>query len=158
MKSCIIQIHLRSWHVLFMVWFGAWSIDGSSQSAPTATESSRLVDQISSQLVLPSELQAVLMAAALPWDACVTHWQFKVDSLERAPISEDALLAQIVEARQEIGSCREQRKAAMRAVLPPSFQVKFDDLAQPSRPSVLHFGIHNRLDCNVCKPQSPESP
>ena len=31
--------------------------------------------------------------------------------------------------------------------------VKFDNLGSPDKSHVLQFGLHNRMDCVVCKPE-----
>jgi hypothetical protein len=109
-----------------------------------ATESMRVAQDVARSLaLLPDDAQRVL-EAALPWDACLAHWNAQQDSLESADIGEAA--------------CRQQRKRDIRAALPEHLRAPYDDLAQPERPAVLHFGLHNRMECVVCKPSPPESP
>ncbi len=114
-------------------------------------------DVARSLALLPDDAQRVL-EAALPWDACLAHWNAQQDSLESADISEEALLAALADVRRELAACRQQRKRAIRAALPEHLRAPYDDLAQPERPAVLHFGLHNRMECVVCKPSPPESP
>ena len=47
--------------------------------------------------------------------------------------------------------CKTSRNVLTTLALPQELRAKFEQLTSPSRPSVLHFGIHNRMDCNVCK-------
>ena len=47
--------------------------------------------------------------------------------------------------------CKTSRNMMIKSDLPQTLSVKFEELIAPSRPAVLHFGIHNRMDCNVCK-------
>jgi hypothetical protein len=48
--------------------------------------------------------------------------------------------------------CKTSRNVLTTLALPQELRAKFEQLISPSRPAVLHFGIHNRMDCNVCKP------
>jgi len=123
-----------------------------------ATESMRVAQDVARSLaLLPDDAQRVL-EAALPWDACLAHWNAQQDSLESADISEAALLASMADVRRELAACRQQRKRDIRAALPEPLRTTYDDMAQPERPAVLHFGLHNRMECVVCKPSPPESP
>ena len=117
------------------------------------TESMRAAQQVSQALELSDSLSAELLQAVLPWDGCISHWAGVQDSLEMAPISETELLNALGEIRQEMASCRQHRARAMRDIMPDSLKVKFDQLTPQDRPNVMHFGIHNRMNCVVCKPE-----
>ena len=47
---------------------------------------------------------------------------------------------------------RQRRDAALRAACPASSLPALEQLLNPSKPAVLHFGIHDRMNCGVCKP------
>lgn len=134
-----------------------WEASAQIPGLPV-TESMRAAQDVAQALNVPDSLGQALLAAALPFDKCLAHWNALQDSLEAAPISESDLLLALGDIREELGACREQRKQAMREALPADSQRAFDQLAQPNRPNVLHFGLHNRMDCVVCKPQNPEAP
>ena len=120
------------------------------------TESMRAARDVSSQLGLDEVQSQAILEAALPWDACLAHWNEMQDSLEAAPMSESELLQALAPVRPALGGCRASRSKDIRAALNSSARVAFDALALPERPRVLHFGAYNRMDCNVCKtPQSP---
>ena len=120
------------------------------------TESMRAARDVSSQLGLDEVQSQAILEAALPWDACLAHWNEMQDSLEAAPMSESELLQALAPVRTALGQCRASRSKDIRAALDSTAQVDFDALALPERPRVLHFGVHNRMDCNVCKtPQTP---
>jgi len=123
-----------------------------------ATESIRVAQDVARSLALPPDDAQRVLEAALPWDACLAHWNAQQDSLESADISEEALLAALADVRRELAACRQQRKRDIRAALSEHLRAPYDDLAQPERPAVLHFGLHNRMECVVCKPSPPESP
>ena len=122
------------------------------------TESMRAARDVSSQLGLNEVQSQAILEAALPWDACLAHWNHIQDSLEAAPMSESELLKALGPVRTALGDCRSSRSKDIRAALDSSARVAFDALALPERPRVLHFGVHNRMDCNVCKTPQPPTP
>lgn len=122
------------------------------------TESMRAARDVSSQLGLDEVQSQAILEAALPWDACLTHWNDIQDSLEAAPMSETELLHALGPVRTALGDCRSSRSKDIRAALDSTARVAYDALALPERPRVLHFGVHNRMDCNVCKTPQPPTP
>ena len=122
------------------------------------TESMRAARDVSSQLGLDEVQSQAILEAALPWDACLAHWNEMQDSLEAAPMSESELLQALAPVRTALGGCRAYRSKDIRAALDSSARLAFDALALPKRPRVLHFGVHNRMDCNVCKTPQPPTP
>ena len=77
------------------------------------------------------------------------------DSLKTAQrdttIAEVDLNSMLRDFNQEKKDLRKLRDLELRRLLTPE-QVKIhDEVIVPSKPQVLHFGVHNRADCNVCK-------
>jgi len=67
---------------------------------------------------------------------------------ERAPNPAQAERAPS-EAR---AAARQKRDAALRAACPAPDATALERLLNPAKPAVLHFGIHDRMNCGVCKP------
>ena len=127
---------------------------GHSQTLDFAlTESMRVAQEVTTQLALDEPAAAKLLKAALPWDACLAHWNAFRDSVESANIEEAELLEAMVLVRSNLGACRTERSLAIRASLDSLQRFEFDKLSLPEKPRVLHFGLHNRMDCVVCKPE-----
>ena len=118
------------------------------------TESMRVAQEVTTQLALDEVAAAKLLEAALPWDACLAHWNAYRDSVESANIEEAELLEAMVMVRSNLGDCRTERSLAIRASLDSLQRIEFDKLNLPEKPRVLHFGLHNRMDCVVCKPEN----
>ncbi|PCJ81448.1 MAG: hypothetical protein COA49_04965 [Bacteroidetes bacterium] len=53
---------------------------------------------------------------------------------------------------ETVRDCEDRRNIAIKVSLPISLRSVFDEIFYPQKPAVLHFGIHNRADCKVCKP------
>lgn len=47
----------------------------------------------------------------------------------------------------------EQRNAELRLLVPMHLWPTMDAWMNPQKPAVLHFGLHDRMNCNVCKPE-----
>ena len=72
-----------------------------------------------------------------------------VDASE-LPQSVGELMNDLLAERQQ---AKDARDAALRLLLPIETWPTFDALLNPPRPAVLHFGIHDRMNCNVCIPE-----
>jgi hypothetical protein len=55
---------------------------------------------------------------------------------------------------KDIKDCRTRRNTSIQIIFPIKMRKVFEELTSPNRPAVLHFGLHNRADCNVCKPSN----
>ena len=131
------------------------AVMGHGQSLDFAlTESMRVAQEVTTQLALDEAAATKLLEAALPWDACLAHWNAYRDSLESANIEESQLLEAMAMVRSNLGACRTERSLAIRTSLDSLQRLEFDKLSLPEKPRVLHFGLHNRMDCVVCKPEN----
>lgn len=147
------MIALRQASLLF-VGFGASVTMHGQVLNFDLTESMRVAQEVTTQLALDEEAAAKLLEVALPWDACLAHWNAYRDSVESANIEEAELLEAMVMLRSNLGDCRTERSLAIRASLDSLQRIEFDKLSLPEKPRVLHFGLHNRMDCVVCKPEN----
>lgn len=138
------------------VWFLGLVWSECNAQTWTLTEGMRTAQSVASELNLSLELRTMVLNTALACDSCLAHWKMYKDSLQRAPLDESEILRGIQRASAEMTACRERRTQQIRAGLPDSLRSDFDNLNPPAKPQVLHFGIHNRMDCKVCKTQSPQ--
>lgn len=129
-----------------------WAVCASLQAQlPRAlTEGMRLSHQISGALALQPDVRQLVLEVALQGDACLAHWRAHQDSAEASPMPEEELLDILMKVREETNRCRNERQEHIRNLLPDSLKAKFNALDAPARPNVMHFGLHNRMDCQVC--------
>lgn len=71
--------------------------------------------------------------------------------IQRESDDEELILTQIKVKNQEIKDIREERELQIQSVLNPEQLAIYNEKIKPEKPQVLHFGLHNRADCNVCK-------
>ena len=134
------------WSSFFCLSFSSWD---QFQGLPL-TESMRAAQEVSNQLGLDEDESQAIFLAAIHWDACLTHWTQIRDSIETSSLPEEKILEEILPIQDAIGNCRRNRLEDMRSTLNSSDRIRFDSLSLPERPQVLHFGIHNRLNCTLC--------
>ena len=71
---------------------------------------------------------------------------------ELKSLRKNATLEELQRITNDIKQCLSRRNTSIQIVLPLKMRTVFQELTSPNRPAVLHFGLHNRADCNVCKP------
>lgn len=75
----------------------------------------------------------------------------KLKAAERdTTLSEEDVLLRLNAVTQEKSDVRELRELDIKALLTPNQRVIYEEKIAPSKPAVLHFGVHNRMDCKVC--------
>jgi hypothetical protein len=86
---------------------------------------------------------------------CQTAWELDRISLRRsvAESRNDAALADTLAAlRAEEVGVRNARNAQLLASLPMELWPALREVLDPPKPAVLHFGVHDRMKCEVCVP------
>ena len=73
---------------------------------------------------------------------------------ELKKMRKNAELEEIKLISKDIKDCRTRRNISIQIIFPIKMRGIFEELTSPNRPAVLHFGLHNRADCNVCKPSN----
>lgn len=58
--------------------------------------------------------------------------------------------------RKEQERIQQARDAAFMAAVPMAWWPEMQAVLHPPRPAVLHFGVHDRMKCNVCVPGAAE--
>lgn len=66
-------------------------------------------------------------------------------------LTEEDLLLRMQVINQEKKDLKALRELELKNLLNKEQLVIYEEKIQPQKPQVLHFGIHNRADCNVCK-------
>lgn len=96
-------------------------------------------------------------AQAEKLDKMVTEAAGKIAELEaekmqvqRETEDEELLLTQLKVLNQEIKDVREVRDLDIQALLSPDQLKLYNEKIKPKKPTILHFGLHNRADCKVC--------
>ncbi len=89
------------------------------------------------------EVRASVWSKILISDKCISEQKNRMKGAE---------LIALRAAQAEIKDCKASRDIAIKVILPSSLREVFEEISSPNRPAVLHFGLHNRADCNVCKP------
>jgi len=71
--------------------------------------------------------------------------------VQRELNDENMVMTEIKVKNQIIKDIREERDLEIQSLLNPEQLAIYNEKVKPQKPQVLHFGMHNRADCNVCK-------
>ena len=112
---------------------------------------SELETVYSSKRLYDGSVRKKVFCHVVKCDSCISEYSRKIMDVEQSDASEDEILKKVLELQGLKKSCSELRNAMIKLDLPLDLRATFDELIAPNRPAVLHFGIHNRADCNVCK-------
>jgi hypothetical protein len=141
MKQCIIVFVL-----LVIGWAPKFA---KAQDLSPADQRKR--DAISEAIELTEQQAVMLDSLFIGYARELNAIDARIDSAEANPeISEDQLLVRINVLNQEKKDLKEVRELDIKSVLQPEQVAIYDEKVAPQKPKVLHFGIHNRADCNVC--------
>lgn len=89
---------------------------------------------------------AIYHDAALELDSL----QGVIKTIEQSAIPEEQVRLQVLVMNQEKKDIKAIRDSEVESLLTEEQREKYLAEIKPVKPSVLHFGIHNRADCNVC--------
>ena len=84
-------------------------------------------------------------------DKKLAEYDKQIKTIQSSELSEDEIMYKVVSLQGAKKSALKLRNASIKLALPQELRIVFEELTSESRPAVLHFGIHNRADCNVCK-------
>jgi hypothetical protein len=119
-------------------------------SAQLPAPDERFLGQLETRLQLDS-------SQALAIRGLYEHVQARVDSLDAAiqhlltaEENEDHVTFMVPVLQQKKKDEKDLRELRLREMLTAGQRVIYDSEIKPAKPVVLHFGIHDRMDCNVC--------
>ena len=124
-------------------------------SNPDVGDESHLIDRESK--VIWKELETVY-SRVRDWGGKTRKevWEILLEGdqciSELKTLRKNATLEELNRITKDLKQCITRRNTSIQIVLPLKTRTVFQELTSPNRPAVLHFGLHNRADCNVCKP------
>lgn len=134
----------------FLLFLFIWS-DVILAQTPASSMDLRILENLRKELVLTaaqdSSLQDLVQTAAKYIEA-LENDKLKA---QREIEDEELLLTQLKVIGQQIKDVREIRDLEIQAQLNEEQLKIYEEKIKPKKPQVLHFGLHNRADCKVCK-------
>ena len=127
--------------------------DGAAQDAPSALSGaeSRMLNALLNRFQPVPSVERIWVGAFELAAVRTAGIRLKVDSLERSGTDEAELLVQVGALRQELRVVRNDRNAFVGGFLSPFERLALDSILSPPKPSIQHFGFHDRMKCLVCK-------
>jgi len=142
----------------WMWWVGCFlmlsvSSSGAAQDAQSALSGAeaRMLDALLDRFQPLPSVERIWVGSFESAAARMEGIRLEVDSLERSGINEADLLVQVGALRKELRAVRNDRNAFVGGFLSPFERLALDSILSPPKPSIQHFGFHDRMKCLVCK-------
>ena len=127
--------------------------DGVAQDAQAALSGaeSRMLDALLNRFQPLPSVERIWIGAFESAATRMEDIRLEVDSLERSGMDEADLLVRVGALRKELRVVRNDRNAFVGGFLSPFERLALDSILSPPKPSIQHFGFHDRMKCLVCK-------
>ena len=128
------------------------------KNSATAQDTLSLLDQnylkrLNNELILSSDQNLKIENIFLNHHFKISTLNHTIDSLEKSEINEEILNTRISVLNKEKSDLIKYREDLIKLELSESQRLIYNEKMNIQKPKVLHFGIHNRADCEVCKTQ-----
>lgn len=140
--------------ILFFIFLNFLCICSAAQTSLTAADSSFLA-RTKSLLQLSPQQVRFADSLFLAKGAALKQVENELFRLQRSNLPEDSIATYSTVLANKRKDLRNTRDMELRFALTPDQQITFDQQIKATKPQVLHFGVHNRADCVVCKSPSP---
>lgn len=127
------------------------SIDNSFTQRESKLLFMDLETVLGSSLIWKGEVRAKVFGLIEKTDQKLEEYDKNIKTVQSSNLSEEQIMYEVVSLQGAKKSALKLRNASIKLALPQELRIVFEELTSETRPAVLHFGIHNRADCNVCK-------
>ena len=108
-------------------------------------------DAMVRELSLTTLQQSLIDTVFMRYAEKLNDLDLRISDIETSgEFAEEDVVVRVSVLQQEKKDLRALRELDLKMLLQPEQVVIYDEKIQPNKPKVLHFGIHNRADCNVC--------
>ena len=121
-----------------------------SAQTPLPDRDARFVAKLKQELGLTQHQSLELDSLYAMFNLGLQAIQDDIDRIESSDASEKEINMRVSIKVQEKKDLKEEREQALLRVLSDDQRITYETDIKPAKPAVLHFGIHNRADCNVC--------
>lgn len=128
--------------------FALCSVLFASAQLPTPDE--RFLAQMETSLQLDSSQILAIRGLYLRVQLRLDSLDAAIQQLLTAEENEDRVTFMLPVIQQKKKDEKELRELRLREVLTAGQRAIYDSEIKPAKPVVLHFGIHDRMNCNVC--------
>lgn len=110
----------------------------------------RFVDELSVKLGLTADQSEAVLSLYHSVQHSVDSLDSEIRSIQLNEA--DELAEQLIPVlQQKKKDAREMREITLKSLLTADQRKKYEDEIRPvAKPTVLHFGIHDRMNCNIC--------
>lgn len=139
----VVKYSVMALSLCYLLPFSAW---GQHLSARDSAFVAQLKDVLQLDSVQSGAVDSLYFTAAEE----VQRIHEEIRAIERSSASEDHVQAQVGELHEARKAVRLSRDEAIKGLLKPEQRAVYAEQIKPRKPQVLHFGIHDRANCQVC--------
>jgi hypothetical protein len=110
----------------------------------------RLLDNIRQQLNPDQQQMETITRLVSLCSAEVAALEAEKKKIQQESNDEEFLQTQLLVLNQQIKDSREFRDAGIEVLLRPEQLAVYKSKIKPDKPQVLHFGLHDKANCNIC--------
>jgi hypothetical protein len=125
------------------------SVSAISQNNLSSADQRKL-DAIKSNLVLDSLQLNQLHLLFNELAVSISQIDSLINATEISDLAEADIVLRVTVMQAEKREIKALRELDIKNILNPDQLTKYETEIQPQKPQVLHFGIHDRANCNVC--------
>jgi uncharacterized protein YjaZ len=111
----------------------------------------KFLEKLKTQLVLTDEQYKSIQSVYEKNQVALNTCDEKIKEYEKTLTNEDELQLKVKVLNQQKKDIRDMRELDVRLLLTAEQLKIYDEQIKPNKPTVLHFGIHDRANCSVCK-------
>lgn len=133
-----------------MFFIGLITIANIGFAQELAAVDQRKLDAIEKTLELSDDQSQKIEALFNKYGALLSEVDKQISITQKSDLPEDQIPSRISAYNQEKKDLRDLRELEIKSILNPLQRETYETKIQPEKPQVLHFGLHDRANCNVC--------
>lgn len=133
-----------------MFFIGLITIANIGFAQELAAVDQRKLDAIEKTLELSDDQSKKIEALFTKYGALLSEVDKQISITQKSDLPEDQIPSRISAYNQEKKDLRDLRELEIKSILNPLQRETYETKIQPEKPQVLHFGLHDRANCNVC--------
>jgi hypothetical protein len=134
--------------IMFFILF--ISIANIDYAQELAAIDQRKLDAIEKTIELDVNQKQQIQVVFSKYALLISDIDKQISNTQKSDIPEEQIPLRVSAYNQDKKDLRDLRELEIKGILNPSQRLVYEKKIQPEKPQVLHFGLHDRANCNVC--------
>jgi hypothetical protein len=134
--------------IMFFILF--ISIANIDYAQELAAIDQRKLDAIEKTIELDVNQKQQIQVVFSKYALLISDIDKQIPNTQKSDIPEEQIPLRVSAYNQDKKDLRDLRELEIKGILNPSQRLVYEKKIQPEKPQVLHFGLHDRANCNVC--------